>query len=138
MNDFLLRWRNLGYSKHSGTEHHLEFGIIEALLWEKIDIRYIGTSGCDYLSLPDEEDSAELIITAAQKAREIRKSFIFQKRKTSEGFRTYIARSADEFELYANKMLLIPDPLNPKQQNGFIASDRFVMISMHNRTYEEG
>lgn len=137
MTDIEDQWKDLGYSELSAMEHHLEFGIIEALLWEMVEVRYISGEGSDYPSLPRDEELASVMLNSARIAREIRSSFPWPEQESTEGFRSYVGRVADAFEAYSNELGLIPDPNTPEDQNGCIASDLFVVITMQNRTYEE-
>ena len=135
-------WEALGYSKHALIGEHLEYAIIEALLWEVVDITYVWTSGSDKPSFPgleteEEREAAVKILAAARKAVEIRRRFEPPEWEEGVGFRTYVGLAADEFEKFALENRLVPDPLDPERQNAFIAADRFVEIAIRNRTFEE-
>ncbi|NNF99368.1 MAG: hypothetical protein HKM93_08320 [Desulfobacteraceae bacterium] len=75
MSDLNEKWNSSGYSKLSDSEHHFEFGIIEALLWEKIDIHCISRSGSEHPWLLKDDEKAELVLHCATQARKLENYF---------------------------------------------------------------
>lgn len=119
LQSLILEWQQLGYCKHSGIEEQMEWSIMEVLLLEDFELRYVSTSGIEYPSLPyDNMVRVKQILATAKKARSFMKKFKQPDRKPDESLRAYLARVADNFEMHLN--------LNMEKSDASIAGDKFL------------
>ncbi len=102
----ILEWEKNDYNKFSSIEDQMEWSIMEVLLLDDIELRYVGTSGIDYPSIHyDDIDKVRKIVVAAEKAKSFMQGFKLPKRKSIESLRLYQARVSDRLEMHlASKM----------------------------------
>lgn len=132
--ELILKWQNFAYSKWSCVEEHLQFAVIESLLFEKYEITYVQTSGrSEYPSFPlNNFDFAKSLVTAAEDAKILISRFQIPERKSFEGSRQYIGRIADVFENYC---------LSKELKNAYnsevasLAADTFLRLSAINSSF---
>jgi len=102
----IRKWEGLGYNKFSSPEDQMEWSIIEVLLLEEFEIRYVGSSGVDYPTFSyDDLEKAKKLLAAAEKARAHMQGFSLPLRSSTESLRAFQARAADQLERHlATKM----------------------------------
>ncbi len=106
LQELILEWDKFDYCKFSTLEDQMEWSIMEVLLLEDMDLRYVGSSGIDYPSINyDEIDKVRMIVVTAKKAKSLMQGFKLPKRKSIESLRLYQARVSDRLEMHlASKM----------------------------------
>ena len=94
-----LAWKQLGYSKFSTLKDQMEWSIMEVLLLEECELRFIGSGYVDYPAFPSgDPEQARKILAAAQRARSLLTGFALPPRRQGESLRRYQAGVADDLE----------------------------------------
>jgi hypothetical protein len=94
-----LAWENLGYTKFATLMDQMEWSIMEVLLLDDFELRFVSSGYVDYPAFPDEDlNQARKVLAAAQKARSLLAGFALPVRRQGESLRRYQARVADDLE----------------------------------------
>jgi hypothetical protein len=121
-------WQNLGYSKHSGKRHQVEWALLDALMLIHHDHRlgYI-SSHTDYPSLPEDEDLASVTLNEAIFARGVLVHFEIAPEEEGEPNRRYWARIGTDLEQHIlNKVHKDPEIESIAE----LAGDFFVILGL--------
>lgn len=106
----IQKWEEFEYSAYSGPEDLMEWSIIEVLLLEDFEIRYVGSMGVDYPSFSyNDLEKAKKLLAAAHQARASMQGYQLPQRRSSETLRSFQARAADRLEEHLKKKMEASD-----------------------------
>lgn len=100
LQQLILAWQDLGYSKFSDLDDQMEWAIVETLLLEEtFELRFVVSSYVEYPSFPDRDtEQGKKLLGLFRQAKAHRDGFDLRDRRQDESMRAYFASVADALE----------------------------------------